>query len=111
MSWIESDDCSACGKSLRFVRDMHCYRCRHSFCSNCTSHSSPLPPEHVSPVRVCDRCYAGLVNERRVLSVFPHVFVTAQLYRPTHCDYCSHFIFGLVNARHIVKRYPDLIFA
>eukprot|EP01065_Artemidia_motanka_P051121 TRINITY_DN8915_c0_g1_i2.p1 TRINITY_DN8915_c0_g1~~TRINITY_DN8915_c0_g1_i2.p1 ORF type:complete len:1034 (+),score=176.71 TRINITY_DN8915_c0_g1_i2:75-3104(+) len=53
--------CKACRAQFTVLfRRHHCRACGHVFCGDCSSQTSPVPPAHPTPVRVCASCFAGL---------------------------------------------------
>lgn len=80
--WVDTPACARC--AVRFTISTpkhHCRACLECVCTKCSPHHQPVPPRWTSPVRVCDRCYRGLVADHRVHAVYPHVFRTAQVMR------------------------------
>lgn len=51
--------CSSCHVSFWFGRRKHhCRSCGGVFCSECTTHTAPIPSEQLyHPVRICDDCF------------------------------------------------------
>jgi len=69
-TWTDRDSCFRCHTSFSaFTRKHHCRACGETFCSTCSSKSSPLPEFGIEDeVRVCESCYDRLTTTGRVQS-------------------------------------------
>jgi len=69
-TWTDRDSCFRCHTSFSaFTRKHHCRACGETFCSTCSSKSSPLPEFGIEDeVRVCESCYDRLTTTGSVHS-------------------------------------------
>jgi growth factor-regulated tyrosine kinase substrate len=67
-TWTDRDSCFRCHTSFSaFTRKHHCRACGETFCSTCSSKSSPLLEYGIEDeVRVCDSCYDRLTTNGSV---------------------------------------------
>lgn len=69
----EASHCNLCGEGFSLTRRRHhCRNCGFVFCSNCSSHTSPIAMRGITAsVRVCDPCFGALIASTRGMSAPP----------------------------------------
>ncbi|CAF0865292.1 unnamed protein product [Adineta steineri] len=67
--WTDRDSCFRCRTSFTaFTRKHHCRACGETFCSSCSSKSSPLLEFGIEDeVRVCESCYERVTTTGSIL--------------------------------------------